>query len=515
MYHPQAGGDNVALVEPILRLFRRHGTGYTDASTAADEEQGGSLGEESRGAVRVFQPGRDGGSGEPPSFDTVFIPFCSRTRLPGNLRKARLPVPGPFRGAPEPRDAASLRSEADLARTCHENRARAKLYAALGSGRREVCLSVSARVSRGKTHLNPSPFLFEILGAHAPREWKTAVAISEGEEEEEEADRLAGASASSAGGAGAGGAEDVVGAAVQPLLPPAVPLRLSFSSISSLAACPHSYYLQYVLNVSPPPNPRMVYGRAMHEGVAAFLRGVASGGGGGGGGGPPPTLEAVVEEFNRHFSGCAFESAAQVRSLRKAGVAGLESFMSRLVGGGAGDGDAGGQSSSMQDGQAHRHQHQQQQLLVERKFMVKVPEANVVLSGIFDRVDFEAPATGGGKLDASRPPFLSITDYKSNVGEKDPARMVRNNLQLRVYALAAERLFGTFPTELAIESIEDGRRGVAVPSRVDAEIALEAISATAAAVRAEDFDATPSFQACTFCGFKHMCRHSAVTSAAL
>lgn len=486
----------------------------------SEEEGASSSTSTSSDAVRVFRPGKDDwGFGEPPCFDTVFIPFCSRTRLPGNLRTARLPVPGPFRGAPEPRGAAGLRSEAGLARTCHENRARAKLYAALGAARREVCLSVSARVSRGKTHLNPSPLLFEILGAHAPREWKTAaVPISE----EKEEDWLEGAF----GGGDAGIAAGSPVAAVQQLLQPPVPLRLSFSSISSLAACPHNYYLQYVLNVSPPPNPRMVYGRAMHEGVAAFLRGYGYGyrgvasGGGGGNNGPPPTLEAVVEEFNRHFSGCAFESAAQVRNLREAGVAGLEAFMSRLIGGGRGDGDgdgggdgdgvadAGGRGRLIQDGQ-------ERQLLVERKFMVKVPEANVVLSGIFDRVDMVAPAAGEGRVGAAPPKLLSITDYKSNVGAKDPARMVRDNLQLRVYALAAERLFGTFPTELAIESIEDGRRGVAVPTPVDLEIALEAISHTAAAVRAENFDATPSFQACTFCGFKHMCRHSVVTSAAL
>ena len=482
--------------------------------------------------MRVFQPGKDWGFAEPPpSFDTVFIPFCSRNRLPGNLRSARLPVPGPFRGAPEPRDSASLRAEADLSRTCHENRARAVLYAALGAARREACLSVSARVSRGKTHLNPSPFLFEVLGAHAPREWKTAVARSEQEgEDEDEMKRLDGgvsgdadadaapapAATTEVGGTGAG----ALVPPPPPSLSPPVPLRLSFSSMSALAACPHSYYLGHVLNVSPPPNPRMVYGRAMHEGVATFLRGVASAGGGGGGGGQLPTLEAVVEEFNSQLSGCAFESAAQVRTLRAAGVAGLESFMSRLTsgGGGGGGGGRGGDDASSTIGGA---QQQPRQLLVERKFLVKVPEADAVLSGIFDRVDIApaapAPADEGLRrgTETSSPSSLCITDYKSNVGVKDPSRIVRNNLQLQVYALAAERLFGIFPTELAIESIEDGRRGVAVPSPADTEVALEAISAAAAAVRAEEFGATPSFQACTFCGFKNMCRHSVVTSAAL
>lgn len=390
-------------------------------------------------------------------------------------------------------------------RTWHENRARAVLYAALGSARSEVCLSVSARVSRGKTHLNPSPFLREILGENAPLEWKTAIP-SQKEDEQDRSHHAAD---------GKGAAEDDRGApasntagvsmAPRPLQPPG-PLRLSFSSISSYAMCPHSYYLSNVLNVSPPPNPRMVYGRAMHEGVAAFLRGVGHRREDGGSGGGPPTLEAVVEEFNRHLSGCAFESAAQLRTLRAAGVAGLESFMSRLIAGGTGCTDA---VEGTCEGASVRRCSQPTDLLVERKFLVKVPEANVVLSGIFDRVDIAAPTT------SPRPSLLSITDYKSNVGKKDPTRMVRDNLQLRVYALAAKRLFGVFPTELAIESIEDGRRGVAVPSPADVEIALEAISTTAEAVRGGDFDATPSFQACTFCGFKQMCKHSVITSAAL
>ncbi|CAM9593367.1 unnamed protein product [Pylaiella littoralis] len=526
----QAGGDNVALVEPVLRLYRRHGTGYMDSSRFAHDETTTDNGKsETRGgpsscgggAVRIFQPGKDWEGGDHRFFDTVFIPFCTRGRLPGNLRTARLPVPGPFYGAPEPRDSASLRSQADLARAGHENRARAMLYVALGYARREVCLSVSASVRRGKTHLNPSPFLREILEEDAPLEWKATIASSE-KEGQEEPDRLDGVADGGRGdldvvpkhsvnGEGGGGVTDVR-LFVPPPPPPPAPLRLSFSSISSFAACPHSYYLQHVLNVSPPPNPRMVYGRAMHESVAAVLRYVVNGGGSGGdsgGGGPPPTLEAVVEEFNLHFGGCAFESAVQVRTLRAAGVAGLEAFMSRLIEGGCvvgGHGRGDGAAGSSGDAQ----------LLVERKFMVKVPEANVILSGIFDRVDIDLPSAsagvGGG---ASRPALLSITDYKSNVGEKDPKRMVRDNLQLRVYALAAEKLFGFFPTELAIESIEDGRRGAVVPSPADADIAMEAISKTAAAVRAESFDATPSFQACTFCGFKHMCQHSVITSAAL
>ena len=478
--------------------------GYTEEDPSSYFQEGPATDPESPPAVgvTVFDPSKDGAAAAR-SFHTVFIPFCTRTRLPGNLRKARLPVPGPFLGAPEPRDAASIRSEADLTRVCHENRARANLYAAVSSARKEVCLSVSARVSRGRTHLAPSPFLAEILGTSAPQEWKVAAPT-------EDSVDIANATVNSGPaevspldkeGGGKKGAGDTR------------PLRLSFSSISSLAACPHSYYLQHVLNVSPPPNPRMVYGRAMHEAVATFLRdAVGEGGGGEGRGGSPPTLEAAVQQFKQHFSGCAFESSAQVHSLTENGIIGLASFLSRLLEGGASAASVGVESEvGLDELTTPSSIDLRPQLLVERKFMVKVPEADVVLSGIFDRVDV-APTSVGGALG---PPVVSITDYKSNVGMKNPSYMVQDNLQLRLYSLAAERLFGVMPAEAVIESIEDGRRGVAVPSQADAELALEAISVTAAAVRAEKFDATPSFQACSFCGFKHMCRHSLAPNSAL
>lgn len=500
----------MTLVEPILRLFRRHGFGHAK-SNPFDQEEGDMRANTPRGssgAVSIFRPGGDY-EAACRSYHTVFIPFCSRSRLPGPLRRARLPVPGPFCGAPEPRDTASLRLESELARVCHENRARAMLYAALGAARHDVCLSVSSRVSRGRAQLNPSPFLAEVLGADAPRAWNVAApTVGKAGNRVPSKEKVPDAVEASVRRASrgippqGGGGDGVVSSG---------PLRLSFSSISSYASCPHSYYLQYVLNVSPPPNPRMVYGRAMHEAVAAFLRGTV----GVVGGSPQPTLQSAVQEFTRQFDGCAFESADQVRTLTANGIAGLESYLARLIehrareawiGGGSGGGGGTDESVRLKGGLELRSE-----TLVERKFLVNVPEAHAVLSGIFDRVDI-VPGVVGERMSS---PSVSITDYKSNVGAKDPMRMVRNNLQLQMYSLAAERLFGVMPLELAIESIEDGRRGVAVPSPVDTEVALKAISATAAEVRAENFEATPSFQACTFCGFKHACRHSSVTSAAL
>lgn len=458
--------------------------------------------EVSDGTVHVFQPEMYSEDAAERSFHVVFIPFCNRARLPGRLRNARLPIPGPLRGAFEPRDAASIRSEAELVRVCHENRSRAMLYAAIGCAREKVFFSVSARINRGRNHLSPSPFLAEIFGDDAPREWKAPappagqhcvdfVSAREGQDEMGNVNGMGSLPRGLGGNSMKRNADEFK------------PLRLSFSSISSYNSCPHSYYLQYVLHVSPPPTPRMVYGRAMHEAVAALLRAVVAADAIR----TPPTLQMAVEAFHANLSGCSFESPTQARTLMADGVAGLSSFLSRLLEDNLRMVDYGNGGSNLKH--TDFEVKQPSRLLVERKFMVKVPEADVIMSGVFDRVDI----VPRGSHESS--PLVSITEYKSNVGDKDPARMVRDNLQLRVYSLAAERLFGVMPAELTIESIEDGRRGVAATSAMDLELALEAISMTASTIRAKEFDATPSFQACTFCGFKHMCRYSVVKNTAL
>lgn len=441
------------------------------------------------GAVHVFQPGRD--SMEHPSFHTVFVPFCSKQRLPGNLRRAKIPVPAPFCGVSEALGKERFRSETDLARLSHENTARAALYTALGAARQDVRFSLSARSRSGKNHLVPSPFLVEILGAGAPveRKWDAP-------KEEQDAMHLSAEPITKRDG------PDVHSS----------PLRLSFSSINSYRSCPHSYYLQHVLNVSPPPNPRMVYGRAMHEAVATLLRDVVARSNGSDA--PPTTMRAAGEYFKLNFDGCAFESAAQVRMLTANGVAGMESFLLRLREGGIRMGRTGtvaNASESVEGSETSENAAHASKLLIERKFLVKIPEAGALLSGIFDRVDIVPARVSEG----SCVPFVSITDYKSSVGKKDPARMVRDNLQLQLYSLAAQRLFGVVPAELAIESIEDGRRGVIVPAAADTGLALEAISEAASAIRAEKFDATPSFQACMFCAFKNTCPYSSARRASM
>ncbi|CAM9098272.1 unnamed protein product [Discosporangium mesarthrocarpum] len=485
MAEDEVGGNKAHLIEPVLCLYRQHGTGRMPSSRLGAEDFHLSLSDGKAEGVQVFKPWQHSFSSPECTFHTVFIPQFTHSRYPGNLRSARLPVPGSFRGVPEGLDRASLRLSHSMDRVCHENHCRSDLYMAVGSARVNVCFSVAAQVLRGRHQLNPSAFLYEILGRNAPEGWRAESTCHPFAQELMSTDSDSGTHPAQAKKGHLVVASPVERNSVEELR------SLSYSSISSYMRCPYSFYLQHVLNVSPSPSPVMVYGRAMHEAVALCLRKFHDG--------PPPSLESVAKEFRLHLSGCAFDSAEQVGELLHRGEKGLESFWDRLLSSGVpsgtpllGEDDVGKGGKNVTG------------ILVEHKFRVPIPEAGVQLSGIFDRVDL-APnlnADGAGCR-------LSITDYKSNVGTKCPKRMAANSLQLRLYSLGAERLLRTLPAEVVVESIEDGRKGVIEPSTADTDAALEAVTDIADGVRRQRFDATPSFSACSFCGFKHICHHSA------
>ncbi|CAM9346317.1 unnamed protein product [Choristocarpus tenellus] len=483
MAEAEVGDSRIVAVEPVLCLYRKHGIGRMPPSQQNSYgPPPAAMGNTPANAVQVFSMREALEICTESSFHTVFIPHFTKSRYPGRLLSARLPVPGSFRGMPEGQDKASLREAHSMNRVSHENRCRTELYAAVGCARTNVVFSVASQVLRGRSSLNPSPMLpQEGLTKEGNKVSLSTLVSSKPMHEDSPAQDLLIAESSALR------TVDVMDTSQ------VEPLSLSFSSISTYLRCPYSFYLEYVLHVCSPPTPLMVYGRAMHEAVAMCLRQYHSG--------ASPTLQAMADVFRLNFSGCAFDSAAQIEDMSDRGIQGLECFLIRLLT----QNSVPGTLLSDDNGGAHCDDFTR--LLVEHKFKVDIPEVGVTLSGIFDRIDMTP--TNVGNCKGMPPSYVRVTDYKSNVGKKNPQKMVKDSLQLQLYSLGAQRLFDAIPTEIAIESIEDGQEGVANPSPDDLDIALEAISEVATGVRKGQFDATPSFTACMFCGFKHTCQHSA------
>ena len=122
--------------------------------------------------------------------------------------------------------------------------------------------------------------------------------------------------------------------------------------------------------------------------------------------------------------------------------------------------------------------------------------------GRWDRVD----RTEGGAI---------VTDYKSTALADDNGEAAQkkatSDLQLLVYALAYERMYGERPAKVALHFLETGERGEVTPSE-DAVNAVRAqITSTAQKIRARRFPAEPlrpELRTCRACPYSQICPES-------
>jgi len=116
---------------------------------------------------------------------------------------------------------------------------------------------------------------------------------------------------------------------------------------------------------------------------------------------------------------------------------------------------------------------------------------DALVVGSIDRVDIDDE---GG---------LRVIDYKTNRKVKNRAR-VAGSLQLALYALACEHLYGRLPVSVALDFVVAGMT-VEVPiAEIDLDVAREAVLDTAEAVRAEAYEPTPN-PLCGWCDFRAAC----------
>lgn len=138
--------------------------------------------------------------------------------------------------------------------------------------------------------------------------------------------------------------------------------------------------------------------------------------------------------------------------------------------------------------------------LVEQRFSFMLGRDRVV--GRWDRVDH----TADGAV---------VIDYKSTALDEDdtttPQKRANCDLQLRLYALAHERMYGARPSKAALHFLETGQRGEIVPDDEGIGAVKAVISSTAAKIRARQFAANPQkpeYRTCQMCPYSAICPDS-------
>ena len=98
-------------------------------------------------------------------------------------------------------------------------------------------------------------------------------------------------------------------------------------------------------------------------------------------------------------------------------------------------------------------------------------------------------------------------DFKTSQLDKqeDADKRTRDSLQLTLYALAYQNIFGALPKRVELYFLESGLIGSAKIEDKDLEKVKTAVKEVSAGIRQQKFEATPTYMACTYCAYNQIC----------
>jgi putative RecB family exonuclease len=236
-------------------------------------------------------------------------------------------------------------------------------------------------------------------------------------------------------------------------------LRLSFSRIDTYTNCPRSFRYRYVDRLPTLASPHLSFGTSIHGALEAYhartLLGPLS---------EQELLDALYEAWDRRgFADLTREE--QLTYYRRAQTV-LRRYHARGL------------------------PTDRTTAATEAWFEVPFDDVAVVVGSI-DRIDVDDQGA------------LHVVDYKTNRRVRSRAE-VAGSLQLSLYALACQHLYGALPATVALDFVVAGLTVTVGLDELDLDHARQAVLDTAAAIRAERFPATPN-RLCDWCDHRGVC----------
>lgn len=245
----------------------------------------------------------------------------------------------------------------------------------------------------------------------------------------------------------------------EPLQDSAGRVRLSFSRMDLYRRCPRQFQYAYVDRLPGRPAPPLSFGTSIHRALEAFY--------------DRKLPQAPSEQELLQFLYDAWDTSGFRHQDRETQVAYYRHAQEVLR-------------------RFHRREAPRYRLPVGTEAWFELPiEDEAVVVGSIDRVDCEEDGT------------LAVVDYKTNRRVKDRAR-VAQSLQLAIYALACEHLYGRLPGRVTLDFVVAGLQVTVPTTDLELEDARRAARETAAAVKEGRFDPTPS-RLCGWCDYRALC----------
>jgi DNA helicase-2/ATP-dependent DNA helicase PcrA len=246
----------------------------------------------------------------------------------------------------------------------------------------------------------------------------------------------------------------------QDVIPQGKLIYLSYYHIDDYLTCPLKYKYVHLLRVPIMEHHTVIYGRAMHDAVSKYFQHKLAE--------KKMELGDLLEVFRQAFDPQGFLDEKHQSQRLGVGEKALVKFFH------------------------DEEKRNSRPLYIEKDFSFML-ESNKI-KGRFDRVDMEEDGA-------------VIMDFKTSqiTAQKEADKRARESLQLSLYAMAYASIFGKTPKKVVLYFLESGIIGSKAVKEEDAERVREKIKIVARGIREQNYAATPTYMACTYCAYNQIC----------
>ncbi len=244
-------------------------------------------------------------------------------------------------------------------------------------------------------------------------------------------------------------------------------LNFSYSQITTFQSCPRKYQYAYIYKIPQPPSGALSFGITLHNSLLSFYRLVEQN--------KQATLfteldvdlslDNLLKIYDEKWIPQGYESKAHMETAKERGGEILKLFYT------------------------HFKERIPQIEFLEKGFKLKV--GDYTISGRIDRAD---------KLDDGT---LEIIDYKT--GKSKPQEKVDKDLQLQIYALAADECLNKPATRMTLYFLDEDMKISTEPNPKQIDKVKEEIVEVADEINKSDFEPKPSKFTCQFCAYRKIC----------
>lgn len=235
-------------------------------------------------------------------------------------------------------------------------------------------------------------------------------------------------------------------------------LHLSATSIKTYIECPLKFKLSNILQVPEPARTYFDVGTAVHA-VAEHLTNMQKDG-------TKPTEDLAFELLSKEWNSNAFQSETQENQKKEEAREMLGTYLRWLS-----------SNSNIP-------------LAVEQPFQIEI--TGVPFVGFIDRI--EQRPDGG----------IEVVDFKTGYA-KENGRSIREDPQMNTYALGVQKLYGKLPVRASLFYVKHDKIVPYDVSESQVDKVKELMAEKTRAILDEQFEPTPSYQACKNCPYWDLC----------